>query len=239
MYSASKDTVASVNDLHRTTDYGKFKILLGNRQLDKQHVKQLVKRMKENDLSQYFPILVNEKMEIIDGQHRVRALEELGYPVYYEIKEGLTIDSVISFNSSNKNWNWKDYAQSFADRGNKNYEMFLELFIEFGARFTTLMYYSTGSQEVGSGSKQHIFNDGLFVMKNYEQTHKMLAQYSDIAAEAGVNSREFSIATYRFMRMPYYDHDKMLSKIEAKGAKLNDCYFVNDFLDALEEIWKS
>lgn len=233
------DEVAIVSNIHKTTNYTQFNLLPGNRRLDKSHVRELSRRMQDNNLTQYFPILVNEKMEIIDGQHRLRALEELKYPVYYEIKEGLTIDSTIAFNSGTRNWTWKDYAQSYADRGDKNYEQFLQLYEEFKQRYSILYIYCTGMDRHGRNKAGNSFNDGDFVMKNYELSHQLLMQYTELAALSGVESREFAAAAYRFMRSPYYKQDKMLEKLEAKGGMLRDCYFVNDFLTALEDIWKS
>lgn len=237
---SNTDEVKAISNIFVTSDYGKFKTLPGNRFVDKSHVKLLTNRMKEQNLNPWFPILVNENFEVIDGQHRLRALEELKYPVYYEIRQGLNIDSTIQLNSGTRNWSWKDYCQSFADRGNVNYQKFWELYQEFKTQFNILYFYSLGS---GGGSKRFaaaVFNVGNFVIPNYELTHKLLSQYSDILDVAGIPStREFALACYRFMRMPYYNHMKMLEKVETKGARLNDVYFINDFVNALEEIWRS
>ncbi len=237
----STDEVKATSNILVTKDYGKFKTLPGNRFVDKAHVKFMRSRIEKQNLNPQFPILVNEDLEIIDGQHRLRALEELKLPVYYEIREGLTIDSTIQLNSGTRNWTWKDYCQSFASRGNVNYKKFWELYQEFGFQFNSLYHYSISSAQLtNKRGAARIFNVGDFVMANFEQTHLLLSQYADILNVAGIpNSREFGLACYRFMRMPYYDHAKMLDKIEAKGARLNDVYFVNDYVNALEEIWQS
>jgi len=69
-----------------TYDYEIFKRMRGNRILNNSHVKNLVKSMKEKYLPQ--PILVNKDMEIIDGQHRFAAAEELNLPIHYLIIDG-------------------------------------------------------------------------------------------------------------------------------------------------------
>lgn len=51
-----------------TKDYSKFKHLEGNRNIVKPHLKRLKASMEKNYL--FSPILINEKHEIIDGQHR-------------------------------------------------------------------------------------------------------------------------------------------------------------------------
>ena len=69
--------------IHWTTDYDIFKQLLGNREINYNHVRRLIKSMQEEYL--IVPIQVNEKMEVIDGQHRIAACKELGFPIYYMI----------------------------------------------------------------------------------------------------------------------------------------------------------
>lgn len=50
-----------------TTDYSKFKLMKGNREIDALHVKRLIESFREQYL--FSPILVNSKHEIIDGQN--------------------------------------------------------------------------------------------------------------------------------------------------------------------------
>ena len=59
-------------------DYSQFKYLGGNRDIT--HSKKLLESITQNG---YFnvPILVNENMEIIDGQGRFEALKMLGLPI--------------------------------------------------------------------------------------------------------------------------------------------------------------
>ena len=81
-----------VTNVYATTDYGKFKILITNRIVIDKVVKKLVKSMLESGWIGA-PIVVNERMEVIDGQHRIAAAERIGIPVHYIVMEGLTIAS--------------------------------------------------------------------------------------------------------------------------------------------------
>lgn len=69
-------------DLHEgvTSDYFRFKILDGNRDVLKSHVNKIKESMKK--FGWIGPgIIVNEKFEIIDGQTRFYAAKELGLPM--------------------------------------------------------------------------------------------------------------------------------------------------------------
>lgn len=85
--------------VYETYDYDKFHIMeKGNRDID--HDKKIALSMKEDFL--FSPILVNEKMEIIDGQNRFFASKALGKPIYYIIKNGYGIREVRILNSNAK-----------------------------------------------------------------------------------------------------------------------------------------
>lgn len=228
--------------VQQTKDYSIFRIILGNRTIDERHVATLARKIeKEGNLTQWFPIIVNENMEVIDGQHRLRALEQLGQPVFYEVKQGLNVGSVISLNTGNRNWGWRDYAMSYSDRGNTHYKQLLELYDEFNERYRVLMAY-TGNSTMGSSGRAQLtqdFYNGDFVIKDFALARRLLAQYHELAEASNINTREFALAAYRFMRTPTYDHQAMLSKIAQYGEDLNRCYTISDYLFSLERIWRA
>ena len=63
------------NQVHTTTDYFLFKPIDGNRNKNLLHINRLKKSMSENYL--FTVIIVNEKYEIIDGQHRFDVIQDL------------------------------------------------------------------------------------------------------------------------------------------------------------------
>lgn len=113
--------------IYRTTNYSMFKKLIGNRDIDQRHKIELIKSIKENGYVMN-PILVNERMEVVDGQHRLAALEELGLPVYYYIVPGLTAKECGDLNRGQKNWKSIDYINKNAALGNINYRLLKNLF---------------------------------------------------------------------------------------------------------------
>ena len=75
--------------IHTTTDYDQFKYIAGNRDVVEAHVKSLSEQITIKDFQ--IPIIVNEKMEVCEGQHRLEAYKALSIPITYIIKEGLDI----------------------------------------------------------------------------------------------------------------------------------------------------
>ena len=67
-------------------NYTKFTLLDDNRDINDVHVEALAKSMKKS--GQLMPIIVNENLEVLDGQHRLKACELLGLPVAYVVNIG-------------------------------------------------------------------------------------------------------------------------------------------------------
>ena len=122
-----KKTKKDKNKIHITTDYNLFTYLIGNRDIVDKHVKDLSSQIDERDLN--IPIIVNEKMEVCDGQHRLEAYKILGLPVHYIIKEGLTLQDIRKLNSVNRKWTMHEYMMSHFKLDAEHY-ITLEWFVE-------------------------------------------------------------------------------------------------------------
>ena len=83
----------------KTLNYSQFKFIKGNRAINDRHVNGLVKSMEKNGLIMN-PSCVNEKSEIIEGQHRLMACEILNLPYYYYVVPGATINDVTILNQN-------------------------------------------------------------------------------------------------------------------------------------------
>ena len=113
-------------EIHETTDYSIFSKLKGNRDL-----KSVQKIIDSIEKVGYIlsPVCVNEKMEIIDGQNRVAALERLNLPIHYYVVEGIGIEEARQMNIGRKDWTPSDYVQSYAEEGKADYVRFRNMML--------------------------------------------------------------------------------------------------------------
>ena len=118
------------NRIYRTNDYNKFKRLEGNRDVDPKKVKKIKKSIEDVGYISN-PIIVNENFEVIDGQHRLQALKELGKPIEYIIQKRLNIKEVLYMNVNQEKWGMMDYIKSHAELGNESYKRLLDLIEQF------------------------------------------------------------------------------------------------------------
>lgn len=86
-----------------TDNYGMFKRLEGNRDIADSRCKKIIKSIQTNGYI-HSPIIVNENMEVIDGQGRLKALETLGLPVEYIVFPGMSIKECIALNVYQTGW---------------------------------------------------------------------------------------------------------------------------------------
>lgn len=110
----------SEHKIYETTNYSDFKTMVGNRAIKDDRVNKIVESI--NNVGYVLsPILVNENMEVIDGQGRLSALERLKMPVHYMIQRGVGIEECRQMNIHQSNWTNYDYVASYAIRGDENY----------------------------------------------------------------------------------------------------------------------
>ena len=107
--------------IHETKEYSIFKKVKQNRIIDMKHVAKLADSIKEKDKRIDFPIIVNNNMEIIEGQHRFEACKLLNLSVYYIFAISMSIDDISRIITINKKWNMEDYLHQYSENGNENY----------------------------------------------------------------------------------------------------------------------
>lgn len=135
----------------KTTNYGLFTNIVSNRPVTESHVESIVHAIKKKDLTEANPILVNEKFEIIDGQHRLKACEKLGLPVYYFMVElnGGSNQAMIDLNCLQKTWRLPEFIHHYAIRGREDYKKLMdcEAMFRLGASNTIAIVSNQGSSK--------------------------------------------------------------------------------------------
>lgn len=99
--------------MEQTINYEQFKSITANREVHTGHVNKLVKSIGKKNLLHLNPILCNEKMEVIDGQHRLEAAKILKLPIWYNMDSNVSEDDIASINSNSKNWSQLDYINYY------------------------------------------------------------------------------------------------------------------------------
>lgn len=146
-------------EIHVTKDYSVFLFLDANR--DIVHEKKIEDSINKIGLIPA-PIICNDKMQVIDGQGRVKVCEKLGLPVFYIIVPGLGVKDCISMNVSQTPWNMLDYIKSYASQGNENYIKLLDLVKSHPS--ISIKVLTSVLHDVTNGVSNDIIKRGEFTM---------------------------------------------------------------------------
>lgn len=119
-------TAETAYNVYVTKDYSIFRRLVGNRDIPESRISKIVESIQTIGWI-HNPIIVNEKMEVIDGQGRLTALQRLKMPVEYIVAEGAGNKECIYMNMNMVNWKLPDFIKSYAEQGNENYQRLLGL----------------------------------------------------------------------------------------------------------------
>lgn len=123
-----------VGNVMVTTNYEKFKRLDGNRDVKEFRIRKIVESIKEKGQIAS-PIIVNERMEVVDGQARLEAFRRLNLPVFYVVCEGAGIKDCTTMNATQTSWGLMDFIKSEAERGNVSYRYLQALVDRYHGEF--------------------------------------------------------------------------------------------------------
>ena len=170
-----KQTIANAKV---TKDWKSLQFLEDNRDIDDGAVKRLAESIQK--FGQLQPIVINEKWEVIEGQHRVRACKLLGIPVLYVISEGATIKEVILMNNIQRGWLNKDYLKCFCHLNHKNHDEYRKMktfFEDYGLNFSvSINLLAGGFTYTGGGKANTAFKDGNFKIKDLKKAERYASQ---------------------------------------------------------------
>lgn len=221
-----------------TKDYSIFKRMEGNREVTARRASKIRKSIEEIGYVPN-PIIVNENMEIIDGQGRLEALKSLELPVFYIVVPGLALKDCISMNVNSTKWGVKDYIMSFAETGNEDYKRLLNLIESYDLPLTTVCCAATGVMQAANSKIKtgHIVLDEEY----YRAVDAMLAyvdRFVPIMKEHRISNKApvYSALCYCY-QLDDVDNERLLQSFERYWHKLTSATATLEVFDAITEIY--
>lgn len=228
------------NRIKREYRYGLFKRIEGNRPLDENHIKKLMNSISEHGWYTN-PILVNERFEIIDGQHRFECMKRMNLPVEYVMMNGLTVNSCADLNDCVKRWKMDDYINLYAAQGNDSYVALQQLSEKYrgvvGAICIARLMKGFGAS---NGSDQNAVKTGRYKAKmSMMEADRILGFVQSCIAETDKvrGRRESVIAALVFAySMEGVNRDRLRTVYVQNCGKFGE---INTIRYALEQIEKA
>lgn len=221
--------------IQSTQDYSLFKRIKGNRRVSQPHINRLLEAIKDDpETITYNPIIVNDDMEVIDGQHRLEAIKKVDLPVHYIKVKDLDLRAVQKLNSLSKMWSPMDYAKSFAENGNENYR----IYIDFKARFkfnhdVCMRYLALNTPMTGT-----LFKQGKFTIPNVARSYELSTYLQDLVQFYDrITYRNPAFGFLIISQSPNYDHKRMYRQMKNYAHLLNEQALANDYAREFERIY--
>lgn len=221
-----------------TTDYSLFKTMPGNRDVGESRVKTVTSSIEEIGLIPA-PIVVNEHMEVIDGQARLEACRRLGLPVYYIIVPGIGLHECVTMNISAKAWTLEDYIRSYASIGNENYVRLAGLIDAHNLPLTVSVCAATGLMTTNNETVKNGKLD--FDAGRYSEAEKMLGyveRFVPLLKEHGVTNQTTVFMSLCFCyQCDKVDNARLLEAFRRHGRELANASKVIDALEKITDIY--
>ncbi len=240
-----------INHVLQTNDYSLFKHIAGNRVINKLHLS----RLKQSFQKEYLlsPIIVNQHMEIIDGQHRFEAAKDLDLPIRYFICNDYGLSQIQMLNANASNWKKADYLSAYCDLGYEQYLLvrgFAQRYPDFTLTVceTLLSGNLGGSKNRRSKALVSTNKGGYYATKDFERGEFIVKDYEGACVTAdkimdmkhyfkGYNQRLFIMAMAGIFKNPNYNHQRMLKKLQSHPTILQVGVTVTQTKQLIEELY--
>jgi len=261
--TSSPVSTATAMQVMQTDNYDMFKFMVGNRAINPTKVNQLMTEIRQNGLQ--IPIVVNEKYEVADGQHRLDACRELGVPVMYIVRKGITIEDAANANTAGSNWTTIDWINYHASQGKEEYKK-LQQWIEVcrGEGLTSLNVTVFFAQNTLTNERFCMYSDGVvrsnasklpegvkmlhkvgsamrlghWKFGDMDMAYKLLHTYLDFRDTAKwAGKQNFVSALVKVSRIKAFDSKWLLKQVEAYPQMWHNCPTSDLFLDMIENIY--
>jgi hypothetical protein len=254
MATSQVQNLTEVNKVYKTSDLSIFKNVNGNRIPNLQHVKRLSQSIKSNGMK-CNPILVNEKMEVIDGQHRLMAAKDSNSFIYFIIINGYSLNEVHTLNLNQKNWTKKDFMDGYAKMGIDSY-IKLAKFVKINDDFSftdcvalcsnlTTASSSSITQSMRGGKAMNIseiFESGTWKGKDFDLAQewankiRMTRPYY-----LNYNRSTFVGTLIGLLTNDNFDFNEFIHKLRLQPTALVDCSNRDQYKTLIESIynWRS
>jgi len=223
-----------INQVYETKDYDLFKFIDGNRNINPKQLNKLEKSISEKYIQ--VPIIVNEKYQIIDGQHRFTVLKSLKKPIYFIKVDGLGMPEVHRLNTINKNWTLDDYMHSYCNKRIPEYIQYRDFKNRYGFNHNESILLLKGYQPGANNHDQ--FKQGKFKIKSLEYAeHNAQIILSYEKYYDGVRKRSFVLAMLDCLKLKDFKHRTLLKKMSYQSSKMLHQSCKEDYLRNIEKIY--
>lgn len=229
----------------QSRDYSVFGMMKGNRPLNQHKIARIIKEIEGgNDMLPYYPIQVKcdeNKLIILDGQHRFFISKQLNKPVHYIIVvEKKSMLDIAKINSNVDKWKAGDFINCYTTAGINDYNVlnnFLQKYgFSLGVSLSLLAKGDPGSQNGSIAELHQAFIDGSFKVKTLAEAEEHGEFCKQFSAFKNWRSRALIIALHRIKQASKVSMDDLIDAFNKNPDMLKEHANLKDYIVNLEQI---
>jgi len=224
--------------VYETKDYGIFKSIEGNRKTLEGQVERLMTSIQDKNLLEVNPIIVNTKMEVIDGQARLSAAKQLNVPIHYMVAKVANLEDVRLLNINVTKWGMEDYLESYLAQKVSSYYTLKKFHEEYAIPITLCIQLLSGITDRSEARAS--FKNGDFVVSSLTEAKVIAEKLLDVRefADRGLwRSRDFIQAVIALHKDPKTNHNRLLKKFKKSGLTIYRQGSTQDYLRRFAEVY--
>jgi hypothetical protein len=176
------------------------------------------------------------KLKILDGQHRYAVAEKLALPIAYVETEREDWDISLC-GSAQTPWKLSDHVTRAAAQNKPGYIDLMRFLSETKLPLIQAASLLAGDHPPGGSVKAYL-KSGLFEVKDMAHARRVAGLVNALRAKAkwALQSNCVS-ALSRFLRLPDFDEELFMKKVEAHSERLIVCGDIDAYGDMFERVY--
>lgn len=224
-----------------TKDHTIFKSITGNRLLNERKINKIIADIKSGlDFLKYYPILVDENMRVVDGQHRLYVARKLKINIYYIIsKTEIELVNIAKMNSNQEGWKNKDFINCFVVNKNSSYEILQNFMDKWKIPLSTAQYllmYGTAGGDGGNDMKG-VFQSGKFRASFEKEANNVGEKMSMFCNFPKYRTRTFIVALDKIILAKKCDFEILVKNYKENSHMLKIQADHKGYMEILQDIY--
>ena len=227
--------------IKKTSNYSTFKIYKENRTIRPLFVKTLKNSIRKKNLLHLNPIIINEKKEIIDGQHRLQAALELSVPIYYIKDSGLGFEDILLLNANVVKWSTQEYLDAYIKLKVEDYVVLKKFCHKHNLSISNglaILNLEKGSRDFRC--PLYAFKSGNFRVKNKVLAEKFILfvkRMKPFLLENVTCDRDFLRAVWNIYLNKNIDREILFEKLAQFPRKIFRVTTLREYLRQFEDVY--
>lgn len=222
--------------MQSTKDYSIFREFSSNREVDRKHVNKLVQSIQKRNLLSVNPIVVDNNMRVIDGQHRLAAAQILDVEIFY-IQEDINRKDISLLNSNQKNWTAMDYINFYTIEKSPAFVHLSSLINKYPEMAISALLVLSSSE--GRRSLVQL-KDGFLDVEAIDHAKEVCDLCKDLNHKFQkdfVFDSRFPLALGKALNAENFKLERLIEQIGNSPREFVPCHTKEQYIDMIKEIY--